>query len=78
MIYGILKHDAHQKIYVLLGFTTMQKTGQNPVLATPTLKATGSTPAGCTIEKALISLEKSRLFFYAFEMVIVGFGDYSP
>ena len=54
-----------------------QKTSQNPVRATPTLKATGSTPAGCTSKKALISFEKSRLFFYAFEMVIGGFGDYS-
>ena len=54
-----------------------QKTSQNPIRATPTLKATGSTPAGCTKKKALISFEKSRLFFYAFEMVIGSFGDYS-
>ena len=42
---------------------------------TPILKATGSTPAGCTSEKALISFKKSRLFFYVFELVIAGFGD---
>ena len=41
-----------------------QETSQNPIRATPTLKATGSTPAGCTSEKALRFLKKSQGFRY--------------
>ena len=48
LIYGRLKNNARQKSYILLRFMVYQKTSQNPIRATPTLKATGSTPAGCT------------------------------
>ena len=48
LIYGRLKNNVRQKSYILLRFTVYQKTSQNPIRATPTLKATGSTPAGCT------------------------------
>ena len=64
MIYGHLKNNARQKSYILLRFTVYQKTSQNPIRATPTLKATGSTPAGCTSEKALRFLKKSQGFRY--------------